>query len=370
MQQKVIIGIIGLISSGMIYAENAVVIYGVVDAGISVETKGLKLANNHKSIYKLDSGIREESRFGIRGQEIIHPNLSALFRIEAGFHADDGTLKTQNNAYLRQAYVGLSGSLGTLTAGKQNSVYDNIVTAADPFHNGLAGRAYNLVGAAGNAASGGYMRRINHAVQYTSPNLYGLTLTAQYGFGEQPGKPKQGRNLGLALHYQYDALSLYIGYQYNRNVPAIVWPLNPIYHSFAHDAKLTLIGITYDVGPFILHGLYSQNRRPTTYGALYGFPRLDSTDYLIGMTLPVGRHTFKGSVIKKVDKVNVTSYALQMALGYEYAFSHRTTMYASMGMIKHFHRVVKQYNKGFTVGNASNDGTGTQGFNIGISHTF
>ena len=91
----------------------------------------------------------------------------------------------------------------------------------------------------------------------------------------------------------------------------------------------------------------------------------ESRDYLIGVSAPMGPHTFIASYIKKDGLgVNAARDADQWALGYTYTMSKRTNLYASYG------RISNDGTATYTVGNNSEAGLGDTAFNIGVRHLF
>ena len=69
---------------------------------------------------RVDSGGNWPSRWGVRGREDLGDGLAAVFQLEQGINADDGTLGQGGRAFGRQAFVGLSHTkYGTLTFGRQ-----------------------------------------------------------------------------------------------------------------------------------------------------------------------------------------------------------------------------------------------------------
>lgn len=388
MNKNTLMGVILVSAIGTVNAQSSLIVYGVVDMGLVIERNGIPALGDSNTTLRLDSGVAERSRFGIKGREEINKSMSALFQVEAGFHVDDGVSADKSvsgetgKLFGNQAFVGLDGDWGALTAGRQYTVYENVLTELDPFRNGLAGRAYNLVGSAGNSYSGGYVRRIDNALQYRTPTMYGFTITGQYGFGEHAGDYKRGETVGVSVNYEYDRLMVYAAYQYNRDVPNKLFKANTPnnYYSFAHNAQLTLIGATYAFDKIKVHAAFSNNRRPslqkkypieTETGLFIQHEKFDNQDFLLGMTISDDPHTFMLSYIKKQDKSGSNGTSTQVALGYQYALSKRTDIYASLANIHHNAALVDgSYNRGYSVGNASNPGSGKQAMNIGITHRF
>ncbi|MBW9337001.1 porin, partial [Herbaspirillum sp. RU 5E] len=79
---------------------------------------------------------------------------SALFHLENGFNADNGSLGTADTLFDRKSVVGLSGSFGTVTIGRQTDYLEDIgarYTSAQTFggNGGKGGHFNNLDRTAG-----------------------------------------------------------------------------------------------------------------------------------------------------------------------------------------------------------------------------
>ena len=70
------------------------------------------------------------------------------------------------------------------------------------------------------------------------------------------------------------------------------------------------------------------------------------------------------SVIVHRDDSGRDAHARQAAIGYEYSLSRRTDLYAAYG------HIVNRGGAAYTVGDATNAGTGTTGINLGVRHVF
>jgi predicted porin len=78
---------------------------------------------------------------------------------------------------------------------------------------------------------------------------------------------------------------------------------------------------------------------------------------------------FMASYIRKDDKTHANLDANQVALGYTYFLSKRTSLYASVARI---HNTAKAGARtGFyRVGNATEQGLGSRAYNFGVRHAF
>lgn len=351
------IAILGALSN-VAMAQSNVVMYGIVDAGLTSERGGA--AGN---VTKVQSGAASASRIGFKGTEDLGSGLSAIFKLEAGVKIDDGSLDNGNNKlFNREAYVGLSSKeAGTLTIGRQYTpYYETLRDVADPFAAGYAGTAKNLFPVAGA------MTRNDNGVVYKTPSLYGFSGAASYSLGEVAGDSSAQRQLGASVGYTNGPLNVAVAYN-NRNNDTATVTNNRIGHN-------TLVAANYDFQVVKVFAAYGQdkglNSAPlanTTNSFGYAVAPVgskDSTDALVGLTAPVGNGTVMASYIRKNDKEVANADASQWGIGYSYALSKRTSTYVAFAKIKN------KNGAGYTVGNNTDVGTGDKAFNIGMKHSF
>lgn len=349
------IAILGALSN-VAMAQSNVVMYGIVDAGLTSERGGA--AGN---VTKVQSGVASASRIGFKGTEDLGSGLSAVFKLEAGMRIDSGALDNGNNKlFNREAYVGLSSKeAGTLTIGRQYTpYYETLRDVADPFGTGYAGTAKNLFPVAGA------MTRNDNAVVYKTPSLYGFSGAASYSLGETAGDSSAQRQLGASIGYKNAGLNVAVAYNNLNNDNATV-KTNNIGHN-------TMIAANYDFQVVKVFAAYSKDKgmnsaplnSPTNSYGFVPVASQDSTDALIGVSAPVGNGTVMASYIRKNDKEFANRDADQWGVGYSYNLSKRTSAYLAYAKIKN------KNGAGYTVGNNSEAGTGDKAFNVGVKHSF
>lgn len=99
--------------------------------------------------------------------------------------------------------------------------------------------------------------------------------------------------------------------------------------------------------------------------ATNGTTKGKSRDFLIGVSVPFGNHTFIASYINKDGRSADNLDASQFGLGYTYALSKRTNLYAAWATIDN-----KRGGVLYKVGNNSEPGSGDRAVNLGVRHTF
>ncbi|WP_443093322.1 porin [Duganella dendranthematis] len=343
-------------------AQSNVTIYGLVDAGIVSERGGA--AGN---VTKVTSGIGGQSRLGFRGTEDLGNGLSAIFQLETGFKADDGTLDSTNTIFNRQAFVGLkSKEAGQLTIGRQYTpLYLAQSQVADPFGAGYAGTIKNLF------PSAGANTRVSNALVYSTPTAGGFSADALYSLGEQQGSATAGRQFGLGLNYAQGPLNARLVYNNKNNDTAATLTTAAKQQDTGRN---TMFAANYDfqvVKAFFAYGadkgvnsaVLPNSANPYNYTVA---PKnsTDSNEVLVGAQIPVGSGSIMASYIRKNDKTAFNQDADQWALGYLYNLSKRTGVYLAYAKIKN------KNGAGYTVGNNNEAGSGDKAFNAGIRHAF
>ncbi len=322
--------------------------YGIVDMGFVGESGGTA-----GSVDKITSGAQSGTRLGFKGTEDLGNNIKALFVLETGITGDQGGFGynsdfTKNLAFARQSFVGLQSDAGTLTLGRQYTPFFLALNAvADPFASGLAGNAQNLIPHSGI--------RMNNAVKYASPIFSGVSAEIAYGFGEETtvGSDRAGRNVGGSIGYSDGALNVRLAHHKANNTTAATSTLT--------DTS-TMLAANYNFQVAKLFAAYSDNDQQI---ATNGITKGKSRDFLIGVSVPFGNHTFIASYINKDGRSADNLDASQFGLGYTYALSKRTNLYAAWATIDN-----KRGGVLYKVGNNSETGTGDRAINLGVRHTF
>ena len=336
-KSMIALGVFGALAAtaGSVAAQTAVNIYGILDAGFATERGG-----PGGTVNRLSSGIQSGSRLGFKGTEDLGGGLSAKFLLESGFGIDTGAMGQANasapNGLLfgRQAYVGVASNWGEVDLGRQYTPRYLVLNQIDPFGAGLAGNSTNLIST---------VTRMNNTIKYTAPSWSGFTGELAYGFGEVAGDNTANRQIGASIGYENGPILAKLAYHGIDNATA------------SDRAKNTLLGAKYDFG-----------MAAASLGVNWskGFATVDSRDYLLGVSVPFGPGTFLASYIRKDDRSALNADANQWALGYTHNLSKRTNLYTS------FARITNDNGAAFTVGDATNAGSGNRAFNVGIRHKF
>ena len=349
--------------TGAASAQSSVTLYGKVDLGLVLDAGGAA----GKSV-RISSGVTGGSRLGFKGVEDLGGGMKAAFQLETGYCADsaagqggvavkDSTGKTigtttvtnfctGSNAFMgRQAHGDLTGAFGAMSAGRQYSLGFTNLTTIDPFGTGFAGTSSNLIDTSNT--------RLNNSFQYTTPTLGGFAASGEIAFGEQTGNWQGNRETGAALTYASGPV--YVG--------ATFFDLSNT-NGNGSARKNFELGATYDFGVVKVHALAQKGS---------GFPtgaanKIDVLDLLGGVTVPLAGGSLMADYINHNDRTKFTSGgnndSSQVAIGYIYPLSKRTSVYSSFAHIENKNKAA------FTVGNATEAGTGNKSFDFGVVHNF
>ena len=340
------------------WAQSSVTMYGVADAGLSFEG-----GNKDGATTKVTGGIASGSRIGFKGTEDLGGGNSALFLLESGIGLDTGNSGQGGVLFGRQAFVGLaSRALGSVTFGRQYAPHYLAAVFADPFSSGTSADEKNLINAVSNGG------RMDNSVKYASPAWNGFSTELAYAAGEVAGNLSAGRSRGLVVAYGAGPLALRVAYHNKSNDTAT---------TTLASARNTLLAATYTAQMAKFSLAYGVNKGPLSSTLRnannpYGYAvaptaaavTRDSTDLLAGVTVPLGAHTLLASWIHKNDKELANQDADQVALGYRYNLSRRTDVYLV------YARMRNENGAGYTLGNASDGGSGDRAVNLGMRHTF
>jgi predicted porin len=192
------------------FAQSSVTIYGIIDNGFQYQSSQTTLGSTSggRSAIKMNSGVQYGSRLGFRGVEELGSGTKANFVLEAGFSTINGAQAVNGSIFNRQAYVGLSNdAYGSLTAGRQYTSYFQLLS---PF--GPAPWLTGYFGAHPGDLDGlDTVYRANNTILYTSPKIYGVTISGSYSLGGVAGSFNRGSTWTAAITYGYGPLGMGLG---------------------------------------------------------------------------------------------------------------------------------------------------------------
>jgi predicted porin len=171
-------------------AQSSVTLYGAVGLDV-VSASKVYNGSTTQSLVKLDDNGIVNSRIGLKGTEDLGGGLKGVFGLESSISPDTG--KTNPNAFWnRNAFVGLSGGLGTLKLGHQWNVADDYLCGY------FVCAYYSPFLMNGFLALSDYY---DNVIKYTSPNIGGFEGAVMHSLGEVSGKRSAGQKTQIALNY-------------------------------------------------------------------------------------------------------------------------------------------------------------------------
>jgi len=385
MQKKLIaLAIAGLSSTA--FAQSNVEIYGVLDVGYqqlsgTYSNNGVLAvgAANQKNVSQIAGSNSSTNRLGFRGKENLGNGLGAQFNIETTLNSDGGAAAgaagtTGLEAASRIMTVGLNGSWGTVNFGRQYTPFFSTVAAVDPF--GSTG-----IASAGVIHPSGVegITRMSSSIRYD--HKFGpVSVAFMYGLGEDMTTAAGGNtniwSASALWGYGPGALGIaHINIEDPSNVNAAL---------AADDDRVysTVIGGLHSFGAFSLHYAYNMLK---SSGTTLAAAQVNHGDWHLGLTVPMGAHTFKATYNVGNDKSTRNQDATSVGLGYQYDLSKRTAFYGQYAKVSNKNGASYALTRtagttaaatGQGAGNlganviAAGAGAYTTGFNVGIKHSF
>jgi predicted porin len=271
-RSKLILGILGGFASCSYAA--TVDMYGLIDIGALYNTD----ASGH-ALFRLAPNNLQGNRVGFRGSETLGGGTSVLFVLENGFNMNNGTAGQGGALFGRQVYVGLKGTPGTLTVGRQ---YDILTTFVAGFNSAISrysggmGQINSVYGAhPADLDNLNSTKRVNNSIKYVSGAVNGLSVGAMLGLGESPAGFSKSRvwstgagyangplHLGAGITVAQDPNFSYWGTLPSSNTEASANALNlpgPIARGYAsaRTQQITAAGGAYNIGKATLGAVYS-----------------------------------------------------------------------------------------------------------------
>ncbi len=352
--------------TGAAFAQSSVTLYGIADVGfqsVDYERGGVS------SVTGVQSGIRNGSRWGLRGSEDLGGGLRGIFQLENGYQVDTGTINQGGRMFGRQAYVGLAGGFGTValgrfaTIGSGTGAFD-MISDIDPFYTG-----YGPAGMQSSLSEAGSLR-VDNGFLYRTPNIGGFQAAWVHSFNfngaEAAGNGNNLRVDSVGASFGagpfYGAITYLIG-----KFPNVTTGTRP------SDEKLLQVGATYDLKVVKLHGAYAdeKNVRSTLISAVGATAEgTDAKAWMLGLSVPFGplSSKFMASYQNRDGKnqtigtTNFNADRKTWGIGYEYMLSRRTYLHA-------FYADTSGSNT-LKVGTSATDFANQKVYSLGATHFF
>jgi predicted porin len=377
--------------AGAASAQSSVTLYGVLDGGVRYQNWNLSSGPFSKvdistSSIAVVSGTQSTSRFGVRGVEDLGSGNQAVWNLEGQVNVNDGSAGA--NTWQRASIIGLQNNAwGRVDIGRQLNLAFKF--AGGPIDSAFAVNApiINISGVMGITAV-----RQSNMLMYQSPSLSGFKVGAQYSFNTGLATGRQlatggatndtatgssfdtGNNMrNISGAISYTNSGFYVTGVYDQFTPAgntIAGENGTKVTSWivagAYDAKVVKVGVAYNqVRGGLIQGqattaVSSAIANPFNNGGIVFAEGAGTNAWNINASAPVGAN---GTVMAAYQGQSHTGVVadvggatqLTWGLGYSYAFTKRTNVYAIYSYVNNFQGIA---------GLSGNTGT------VGLRHAF
>ncbi|MEM5314387.1 porin [Paraburkholderia sp. JHI869] len=307
------IALIALIAAPVFaHAQSNVTLYGRLDDGLAYINGVSNGEGGSTHRFSAESGYMQTSLLGFWGTEDLGGGNKALFHLEGGFNAMNGSA----GLFSRWATVGLSNdSYGTLVLGRQLFI-SNGVWSLDPFGQAIWGSASLVRGRNWPGSS--------NTVAYQSPQLAGFDLYGQYALSNATnwngnGTTDQGRQAGLQVTYSSAHVVARMIYDEVRN------PQNGLFDNVFSYSREYTAGVNVLVGELKFQGTFQAIRTSNVTAAAMGTPT--SLDHEWGgVTWQASPAATVIGAVYHVNGNNGAGNATIFSVGGTYSLSKRTML--------------------------------------------
>jgi predicted porin len=364
--RKRILAALALAALGAPAFADSLTLYGVADVGLSVANFGNGRQTN------LVSGAEDGSRIGFQGTEDLGGGYKALFKLESRVEFDTGS---QSNAYLsgalnaalfrglpapvaaglvpaignparvannlgaifdRQAYLGLVTPIGALVLGRQYTPAYEVAHGADAFESGTAGSWMNLAYVNGNAVTPSLSLRDNNAIQYRLETPGGIIASLMLATEPGTGSIGVAKRAGSGnLIYRAHGIDAGIGYHTEQDQTGVQslrsWTAGGSYELGKAKLFVGFLRATND-NPAIAK-VVAPAIGPAYAAVLAQNARVDDYVATLGAQYRLGSGRIKASVSRMHNRLTSDADATLAAVGYDYALSKRTNLYATVAHV-------------------------------------
>lgn len=338
------------------HAQSNVTLYGLLDTGVEHVTNVGASGSGLTRLPILTGSV--PSRLGFRGSEDLGGGLKAVFNLESGFAVKSGTLNQGGRMFGRTATVGLQGSFGTVTVGRQNTMLAFGLADGDTLGPNIHGSS-SLDGYIASARS-------DNAIGWRG-TFSGLTLGATYSLGRDALSCAGENAVDSKACKQWSALA-----KYDAPVWGVAFAIDEfrggpggtagLTTSARKDNRVTINGYVKFGAAKMTAGLLRRDNDGNV-----ATPKSDL--YWVGAAFPITQQFTVDGQIFRLDFKNSANEATLFAVRGTYALSKRTAVYGSLG---------RMTNDGASALSVSGGGPGTAplagnsqtGLMVGLRHAF
>lgn len=356
------IAVMGLMFSGAVAAQSQVTVYGLVDTAVAYTTNANANGNSNIKMNSLTGSL--PSRVGFRGTEDLGGGLSAMFTLESGFAPDVGSSGQGGRLFGRQAWVGLKGSWGQVTLGRQNNM-----TLFGAMKGDVIGPGIFAIGSLDDYIPN---TRSDNAIGYLG-NFSDVTVGATYSFGrdavsgpgpaatgcagEVAGNNKACRQITGLVAYDNKAFGIATSWDRMQGGPN---SRDGMTSSSNSDTRIVLSGYAM-LGKAKL-GLGGIDRKKRAENDV----KVDSRLYFVGVTYPLTDALAFDAQVARLDVKNTDKTSTMGVTRLTYSLSKRTAVYTTVGYMKNAGSAKVALEAGGSVG----EGMNQTGVAVGLRHMF
>jgi predicted porin len=334
--------------SGSAFAQSSVTIYGRLDQS---------LAQNSEQVKNRQVQQGSANRLGFRGVEDLGGGLKAFFQFEHRFTADDGVANPV--FWDGKSFVGVQTAFGNVYIGREDSAaYALSQAPSDPWGTDTVAQNTTILNGRGIATTR-YANSINYRGTFsgftvgaqiseraTTADGFTTPTTPVTGTGVKPQQVGSDRPWNIGANYATGPLVVGVGYEKPAN----------------EDAFWATVNGSWNFKVVKLMAMYGFGETGTLSSTGTARVNNERRGYIVGLTAPLGNGELRtsyamleeepaaGGAKAKLDK--------QFGLGYHYALSKRTTVYADY--VNEANDRVK----------AAGSNLEKNGFDIGVKHNF
>ncbi|HEY9281646.1 MAG TPA: porin [Eoetvoesiella sp.] len=368
MKKTLLVAALAVGFAGVAHAETSVTLYGIADAGIGYEKRTSANGADSKRVGLVD-GVASGNRWGLKGAEDLGNGLQAVFQLESGYDITTGSQlqsdEDTDRLFGRHATIGLkSASWGQLDFGRQTNIGSKYGAGVlSPF-----GAGFKLA-KAGTTFTSANTNRLDNMAMYQTPSFSGFQFGIGYSFGtdgtqaftaDGESNPND-RAFTTGLRYANGPLAVALTYDQIKfaetgATPGTVIPtgdfaagvFTPVAAGVSPNAALLSpgstgtgggtakawnLGASYDFEVVKLHLGVGQERDGTYSGYSDG---ADANAYTVGLSAPIGAGKLMASwgMLDPRGEQSEGENQQAYSLGYTYALSKRTDLYALGSYVK------------------------------------
>ncbi len=317
-------------------AQSSLTLYGALGLDV-VSASNVYTGATKKSQLLIEDNAIVNSRIGLRGTEDLGGGLNAVFGLESTVHPDTGTAGNTSAYWNRGAFVGLTGSFGSIKIGHQWDVSDDLMG------NYFVFAYYSPFFFSGFGSLSNYY---DNAIKYSSPKIGGFEGGLFYALGEKTVSGSAG-NFAQAVG-TYTAGPFSIG---------LVGDTLKADDGSGNKDEMWALGAAYNFGPVKLRGGFA--RTDVEIGTPFKANLID-----VGVDVPFSNVAgMSADFVKKDVKSSDDDTEYVRLQGY-YRLSKRTSLNSNLIFLKN------SGNADFVWYGDGSPGQKQTIFTVGITHAF